>query len=243
MGAKNENDDEIEIDLLQLFHAVVRKLWLVIIVGLIGACAAGAYTLFLVKPMYTSMSQMIVLTKETTLSSLADLQIGSQLTNDYTVLINSRPVLEDVIDQLDLSMDYKELRNQITITNPTDTRILDIEVTMDDPQLAKKTVDALSEISSEYIADKMEVTAPKVIEEGELPTSQSSPNMTKNCAIGLLLGIIIVIVVICIKEIMNDTIQNEDDVSRYLDLPVLALVPDREDHIDKKRKNRGLKAS
>ena len=34
-------------------------------------------------------------------------QMGSQLTKDYSILITSRPVLTDVIDQLDLDMDYK----------------------------------------------------------------------------------------------------------------------------------------
>ena len=88
-----------------------------------AACGAAGYTEFFVNPTYTSTSTMLVLTKETTLASLADLQLGSQLTKDYTVLITSRPVLEEVIENLDLDMNYKILRGSITIDNPADTRI------------------------------------------------------------------------------------------------------------------------
>ena len=70
---------------------------------------------------------MLVLTKETTLSTtVADLQIGSQLTKDYTVLLQPvRDVLNKVIDNLDLKMNYRQLREISTIENPADTRILD----------------------------------------------------------------------------------------------------------------------
>ena len=107
-----------------------------------------------VTPTYTSTSTMLVLTKETTLASLADLQLGSQLTKDYTVLINSRPVLEQVIENLSLDIDYKSLRESITIDNPVDTRILTLSVVQSDPEMAKAVVDELAKVSSAYIGDK-----------------------------------------------------------------------------------------
>ena len=96
-----------------------------------------------------------------------------------------------------------------------------------DPALAKKVVDTLSEISSEYIAEKMEVTAPKIIEEGEIPITQSSPSLLRNTAIGGMLGILAAVFLICVAVILNDSIQSEDDIERYLQLPVLAVVPDK----------------
>lgn len=93
-------------------------------------------------PVYTSTAMVYVLSKETTLTSLADLQIGSQLTNDYRVVVTSRPVLEEVIDNLQLETDYVGLRGQLSLENPADTRILSISATDSDPQRAKAIVDA-----------------------------------------------------------------------------------------------------
>ena len=87
------NDDEVEIDLLEIFYALKKKILLVLMVALAGGCIAAAYTQFLMTPIYSSTSSILVLSKETTLTSLADLQLGASLTSDYTVLITSTPVM------------------------------------------------------------------------------------------------------------------------------------------------------
>ena len=183
---------------------------------------------------------MLVVTKETTLSSLADLQLGSQLTNDYEILISSRPVLQQTVEELNLDISYKRLRSMITISNPNDSRMLIISTMQPDPELAKSVVDTVAQISSEYIAEKMEVTAPKIIEEGEVPINQSSPSLLRNTAIGGMLGILAAVFLICVAVILNDSIQTEDDIERYLQLPVLAVVPDKS---GSSRKSAGRKKS
>lgn len=218
---------EEEIDLVWLFYALFKRLWLIIAVAVVCACGMAGYTHFRVEPTYTSTSTMLVLTKETTLTSLADLQLGSQLTKDYTVLITSRPVLDQVIENLDLKMNYKQLKGKVSIENPEDTRILSVSVTTNDAQQAKAIVDELATVSATFIGDKMEVTPPKIIEEGEATGTKTGPNITKNTIIGFLAGALLVCVIIVVLELLNDSIQTEEDVERYLGIPALAVVPDK----------------
>lgn len=89
-----------------------RKLWLILIMAFLGGGIAGAFSKFVLIPQYNSSAMLYILSKETTLTSLADLQIGSQLTKDYTVIVTSRPVLEEVISRLNLDITYKELREK-----------------------------------------------------------------------------------------------------------------------------------
>ena len=185
---------------------------------------------------------MLVLTKETTLASLADLQMGSQLTKDYSIMITTRPVLEEVIDNLKLDTDYKSLRAAIAVNNPQDTRILNLSVTSADPKLAKNIVDELAKVSSEFIGDNMEVTPPKIIEEGEIPTVKTSPNNRKNAMTGLLFGLALSCGIIVLMTLMDDTIKSEDDIEKYLDIPMLASIPDRKDYVSSgKKKRKGKK--
>lgn len=223
---KTRNDDVI--DLGRILLALRKRLGLIILAGLAVAFAAALYTRFLMTPVYTSYSTMLVLTKETTLASVADLQLGTQLTKDYSVLIESRPVLEETIDNLGLDMTYQTLRNSVEITNPDDTRILQLSVNHSDPETAKLLVDELASVSSTYIGDKMEVTPPKIIEEGEVPTEKTSPSMRGNVMKGLLAGIALACALVAVLEILNDSINTEEDVERYLGLSVFAVVPDRE---------------
>lgn len=226
---KNLRDnDEMEIDLLQLFYALKKKIWFILAAMIIGGGLAGAYSKFLITPQYSSTSMMYILSKETTLTSLADLQIGSQLTEDYKVIVNSRPVLGEVIDSLALDMSYEQLLAKISIGNPTDTRILTVTVTDPDPYRAKAIVDCVSETASDYIGEIMEMIPPKIIENGTVATRKTSPSNGKNAVLGALAGMVLVCGVIVIQVIMNDTVRTEEDVERYLGLTVLASVPLRE---------------
>ena len=91
------NEEELEIDLKELWYAIRHRILLILAAGLLVGCIFCAYTKFFVDPSYTSTSRMLVLTKETTLSSRAELQMGSQLTKDYRELILSPPVLEETV--------------------------------------------------------------------------------------------------------------------------------------------------
>jgi len=227
-SSRQTQEDDDEIDLLKVLQAIKRRLLLIIFLGLLFGCAFAAVTKFFITPTYTSTSKMLVLSKETTISSLADLQLGSQLTKDYTILIQSRPVLTDVIDNLDLEMDYKELRKKLDVTNPSDSRILEISIVDPDPYLAKKIVDEISYVSADYIAEKMEVSTPSIIEDGEIPFEKTSPSMRKNVAIGFLLGILLGCAIAVISDLMNDAIVTEEDVEKYLGLITLASVPEKD---------------
>lgn len=228
------------IDLLELFYVLKKKILLILMAALIGGCVAGVYTQFFMTPVYSSMSSILVLSKETTLTSLADLQLGASLTSDYTVLIKSTPVLEQVIENLNLDTTVEELKNQISINNPTDTRILEITVQDTDAAMAKKVVDEIANVSSDYIGDKMEVVPPKVIEVGKIATVRTSPSVKKNIMLGFLLGFVACAGIIVVYAVMDDTIKTEEDIEKYLGVSVLAKVPDRKDYINtKKNKGRG----
>lgn len=225
----NEVEDDININLWALYMSVREHLFLIIAVGLLSALITGMYTKYFVEPEYTAETTMLVLMKENTksLTSLADLQFGTQLTNDYAELSVSRPVLNQVIRQLELNTDYKYLRSCIGIDNPDNTRLLNFSVKWDDAATAKAIADCLVATAAEFISDNMEVNTPKILDEAVMPVRRTGPNIVRMLLIGLLAGMIAATCVFCLLELLNDTIQSEEDVKRYLELPVLAIVPDK----------------
>ena len=232
---ENTQNEEMEIDLWAIFRALKKRALMILAAALLCACLTCAYTLLLVTPMYTSSAAMLVLSKEEATVSTADLQVGSQLTNDYSVLITSRPVLQEVIDTLSLDMDYEHLERNITVTNPEETRILQLSVENPDPERAKEIVDTLSNVSSQYIGEQMEVDPPKIIEEGEIPTQRTSPSMSRNVLLGFMAGLVVSAGIIVLRTVLDDTIKTEDDITKYLGLYTLSSVPDRKDYISGKK--------
>ena len=235
---KLHDNDEMEIDLIEILYALKKRALIILAALLAGALIAGVYTKLLITPLYSATSTVLVISKETTLTSIADLQFGSQLTKDYSMLITSRSVLEEVLDNLGLDMGYGTLKGNVSINNPDETRILQITVTNPDPQLAKELADELAAVSSEYIGDKMEVVPPKIIEKAEVPAAQTSPSMSRNVMLGALAGLVLSAGVVILMTVMNDSIRSEDDIERYLNIPTLASIPDRKDYISGKTKKK-----
>jgi len=243
MNENLQKQTEIEIDLREIFFAVKKWIWLIGLVSFLGGAIAFCYSRFAITPVFTAENSLLVLTKETTLASLADLQMGTQLTNDYKVLTTSRPVLEKVISNLGLNTTYEKLKYNITVTNPNDTRILKISVRSTDPKLALSIVREVSEVASDFIGDMMEVIPPKIIDEGVLPTKKTSPSNTTNTLIGLMIGFVLSAGIVILSAILDDTIKTEEDIEKFLSVPVLSSVPDRNDYIDSENKNKAKRFS
>lgn len=141
-------EDDKEIDLVDLGYALMDKLHFIVLSFLLGAVLLNACAYFLIKPTYQSTAKLYVVSaSEDSVVNLSDLNIGTSLTKDYEDLMLSYPLLEQVIAKLDLSYDYEQLADMITLENPTDTRVLKITVTSTDPEEAMNIANTLAEIS------------------------------------------------------------------------------------------------
>lgn len=224
-------DDEVTIDLMELFSALWAKKMIIILSAILMALVAFVGTKMFVTPKYTSVTKLFVMAKNDDTSASAtytDLQTGSMLTKDYMELVKSRPVLEKTISKLKLDMEPEELANMITTETPTDTRIMSISVTDDNPKEAKQIADTLRKAVSVQITEIMNADSVNTVEEGNLPTSPSSPNVKKNMMLGALLGLVISMGLVVLIFILDDTIKTPDDVEKYLGMNVLTSIPIQE---------------
>lgn len=229
--------DEMEIDLREIFFLLLGKLWVIILSALVGGICFLAYTYAFISPIYQSESMIYILTKTTSLTSLADLQVGTQLTNDYVVFIKSRPVLDKVIENLSLDLTYEEMERKIRVDNPNNTRILKLIVSDQDPVVAQQIVNELTDVACQRVAAVMNTDAPSIVDYGHVAQKPSSPSKAKNAIMGALLAAFVAISVIIIVYLMNDSIITSEDVEKYLGLNTLGTIPLEEG--TSKKKTRG----
>ena len=163
-----------------------------------------------------------------------DIQLSSYLTKDYTELIKSRTVAEEVIEKLGLNMSPESLMGQVTAQTKADTRIVTIIVQNEDPKLAQKLANAVREVSATQIVKVMGVQAVNVVDEANLPVAPSSPNVRKNVMSGGAWGCLVAIAIVLLRYLLDDTIKSDEDVERYLNLNVLASIPANEPNTQKK---------
>lgn len=221
----NTQDAEMEIDLLEIFYLLKSKWKEIFLALLVGALIFGAYHTFLVKPSYQADASIYITNTESALS-FSDLQLSSALTDDYANIIKSRTVLNRVIEELDLNLDYKQLAKLVAVSNPDSTHIVDIKVTCDDPEMSRNITNALLNISVSQIYQIIGSGEPTVIDYSVAEAVQDvTPSLFKYLAIGGFLGACVACAIFILQMLMDGTMKTEEDIDKYLHLPVLAVVP------------------
>ena len=241
MEKQKENSNEIEFDLLEIIHILLGRFWIILVTGFFAALICFAISAYVLAPVYESTTKIYILNKTDNASvTYTDVQMGTQLTKDYAELINSRYVIEKVIDQLSLEdMEYKDLMNRVSVHTPVDTRIVSITVEHTDPELAMRIANCIREVAGEHIQNVMDIEAVNVVETANMPLEKSGPSIVKWTLIGSVAGAFLACAVILIIFFLDDTIKSSEDVEKYLGLSTLALIPViSEDNSAKKRKNK-----
>lgn len=236
----DRTEEETEIDLIDLAWALLDKIHYIVLCFLIGAVIMNAYSYFLVRPTYKSTAKMYVVSaSKNSVVDLDALNIGTSLTADYEQLMLSYPVLEQVINKLNLDMDYDTLAKMITLENPTDTRILNINVVSTDPKSARDIANTLMDVSVDYLPKTMSTNAPNVAQKAKLADHKAGPSYTKYTMIGALAGAFLYCMYLVVKYLMDDTIHTADDMEKYFDIVPLAVIPDVEELASEKQQKKG----
>lgn len=222
----NEENEDV-IDLVDLFYMFYQNLWKIILCMIIGGVVTFGYTKLMIPPTYTATSKIYVVSaSDNSVIDLSDLQIGSQLTSDYQELLVTRPVLQDVIKNLDLKMDYKTLASKISISNTTDTRILTINVTTTNPNESADIANEVVEQAMIYLPKVMETEEPNLVESAIAPESAAGPSYSKNTLLGMIAGALLMAGYLCVRYLMNDTVITTDDVIKYYGTLPLGAIPE-----------------
>lgn len=221
--ARRYEDDTI--DLKELAFVLLSKWKMLVLALLIGAVAAGAYHYFLVKPSYEADASIFI-TNTDSVITISDMQLSSALTEDYAKILTSRSVLKEVIEDQDLDMTYQQLSKLVTITNPDSSHIINISVNCGDADMARNIANSLMNVGIHRIYQVIGTGEPNVIDYSESDAiKETTPGMKGYIVKGALAGFVLMCALICVRFLMDTTLKSEDDITKYLRLPVLSVVP------------------
>lgn len=220
-------DDVQEIDLIDLFGYYMSRLWLLIAAVVIGAVIAGAYTFYLVPNRFTAVSRMYMISaSSSSVVDLSDLNIGASLSNDYVELMKSRPIIEDVINELGLGYTYEQVLDMIRLDVVTNTRIIKISATSTDPEEAMNIANQMARIAKIRLPKIMDAPSPSIAEEAVLPTQKSSPSLSRNVMMGSMVLLFLVLAILTIQYLMDDTVQTSEDVEKEFGILPMTVIPE-----------------
>lgn len=224
---RDRHDEEMEIDLLELFGYFLTKIWWIIGAFLLGALLAGLITHFAITPKYTATAKMYMVSSSSqSVVDLTDLNIGQTISSDYVELLKTRPIVEGVIQEQDLPYTYRELLGMISLSIVNNTRIIQIDVTSEDKEEAMRVANALADKGVSELPKLMETPEPHIAEYAIVPVNKSSPSLTKNTMIGALLAMLLMLAIFTVKFLMDDTFKYAEDIEREFGVMPLTVIPE-----------------
>lgn len=216
---------ETELDVLELFYYLLEHIKQLVAAVVVGALVMLLVSLFFLTPQYEATSKLYVMARNDSAVNLSDLQIGSYLTSDYQEVFKTWEVHEQVLQNLGLDYEYEEIEDMLTITNPSDTRILYITVTSDDPVEATNMANEYANVARNYIYEMMGTEEPSLFSVALEPLEPVSPRKMLNTVLGGLVGGLLMAAILVVRFIRDDKIKTADDITNYIGIPTLAIVP------------------
>lgn len=223
-----------ELDLKELFNIFWQRKLEIIIIILILIIIGAVYTYALLKPKYTSYTTLLLTqvnssseSENNTSITQTDLTLNSNLVSTYSEIIKRDAVLKEVIDDLNIkSLTEEGLRNNIKVSAISDTEIIKIEVTNENPNYAEMIANKIAEVFSEKITDIYKINNVYILDKAQVSETPSNINHAKDIIIFAFIGVVIACGYVLLANMLDNTVKTEADIEKLTGLTVLATIPD-----------------
>lgn len=226
-------------DITEFLKYYASKILYVCLFTLIGLLASLVYTCKLQVPIYESKTSIVLVnnSEETGTITQSDITINKSLVTTYGEIIQSKLILNEVIDELSLDIDYETLRKNVVVSSVNNTEIINISVYNEDSLLAKEIANKIAEVFEREIVEIYNIENVSVIDEAVESETAYNIHPAKQFVIGVGLGFLLSSLVIAICFYFDDSIKSEEDIEKEIKLPVLGCVPKYTDKNGEPRKN------
>ncbi|KMT61970.1 YveK family protein [Paenilisteria newyorkensis] len=202
------------IELADFLYVLKKWFWLIIILCIVGAMSGFVISKEFMTPIYESQSQLVIKQEQpkNDTTTTSETQSNIQLVNTYKIILVSPTVLETVIKNLDLPETTAQLAKQILIENSKDSQVLTVNVLNADRELAKQINQQLIQAATKESDKIMSANNIRVLTKPTENMSPVKPNQTLVIGVGFIVGLLVAISIIVIKETMRQHIRDEKEL-------------------------------
>ncbi|MGO1544579.1 MAG: polysaccharide biosynthesis tyrosine autokinase [Gulosibacter sp.] len=212
---------------------ILRKHWLLIVSLSVVGVLAGLGLALVTPPKYEATTQLYVSVRTSEATATSDLVQGTSFARDavisYVDVVPSAIVLDRVVEDLDLDMTSTELAEQVVTSSPSDSVLLNILVTDEDPDQAAEIANAIGTVFIDVAVNELEQTDAgnesrvlvKTIQPAIADPAPVSPNLRLNLVLGLVLGLMVGIAIAVLRTLLDNRIHSVADVKGVTETPIL----------------------
>lgn len=221
-----------ELDLKDLFNMFWSKRSQVALVVAIFLVIGFIYSFIFVEPKYQSVTSILLAKSNTSQNENAgsitttDLTLNQKLVSTYSELIKTESVLNQVIDNLNINKTTEELKENINVLAKEDTEIIEIKVTDENPETAKKIAEEAAQVFINKIAKEYyNMDNVYIVDEAQESTEPFNINHKRDLIIFAFIGLVVASGIILVTNMLDTTVKSKEDVEKKLGLTVLTTIP------------------
>lgn len=235
----NTTKDMEQIDIKQMIEIVLDRIVSIVVITLIFGLISFTLSKYFITPKYESSITMYVNNRRSTsyeetssetktLSS--DITASQQLVPTYIEMLKSNNVLQTVADTVEERtkevFTVKKIKEMLTAEAVTNTEIIKVSIKTTDPAIAREIANAIAEVAPEKIQNFIERSDVRIIDGAKISNTPVSPNIRNNTILGALLGLVLSISFILLRELFDVRVKSADDLVARFSLPVLGAIPE-----------------
>ena len=233
----------LEIDLQKLLLTYLRKWWAIVLCAVVAFLGALLITTQFITPMYRASITVYVnsVSSDQEINSISSgsLSTAQKLVDTYVNMIESDTVLEKVADTSGKNISANQIRKIMSAEQVDSTEIFKVYITHADPEFAADVANSIAEVAPDAIEEFVVGSSAKIIDYAKVPVNPSSPNTSRNCILGALVGCVFAVLIITIQFLLDVRIKTEEDLAMLFDIPVLGQIPSFEEVSAQKKRGYG----
>lgn len=221
------NNSQEEIDLMEIVTIIKRRLGKILVVAVISAVAIFLYTKVFVPKQYVSSGKIIVNNRRTEGTSITNDEINSAkgLTEVYSIVIKSDPIMNQVIDNLNLDLTSEKLQSMVTVSSVNGTQVMSISAKTLKPEVAAQIVNEILNVAPEEIIAKVEAGSVNIISEAVVNNVPVAPNASRNAVLVAVVVAMGMSGIYILLELLDKSLKSPEDIERELGYPLLGIIP------------------
>lgn len=209
-------------DLIGLFR---RRLWVLLLLPAFLTGVAAAITLYVLEQEYEASTTLWVADGEGSRLEHTNLLLNRDLARTFVEVMQSRTVAERAIAKAGMEeVTVKDLLEKMRVTTIGETAVIRVTVTDSDPTRAARLADAVVSALMDRVGERMSVQNLAVMDPAHVPDHPVRPNLWLNIAVAAVLGGVLAVVVVLLREHLNTSLRTREEAMRLTGLPVLAEV-------------------
>ncbi len=215
------------ISISEILDSLKKRWKLIVVITLCATLLSGVVSFFVLKPQYEATTKVFIGKEEGAEQGYnqSDVIMYKQLMKTYLETVKTKDLIGRALEDVKTELEVKEVLAGLTVTNVTDTQILEIKFKGKNPEEAR---DIVAAVTGEFINTSKTLVANgnvRVIEEVVVPENPVSPNKKMNIAIAFILGLMVSVGICFLLEFMDNTFKSKEQLEREIDIPVLGTIP------------------